>query len=37
MILGAATALVLFIALVATVIPAWRAARVDPARVLWPE
>jgi ABC-type antimicrobial peptide transport system permease subunit len=37
MILGAATALVAGIALVATVIPAYRAARLDPARVLWPE
>jgi predicted permease len=37
MILGAATALVAGIALVATVIPAYRAAHLDPARVLWPE
>ena len=37
MILGAATALVVGIALLATVIPAYRAARLDPARVLWPE
>ncbi len=36
-ILGAATVLVAGIALLATVIPAYRAARVDPARVLWPE
>jgi putative ABC transport system permease protein len=36
-ILGAATALVVAIALVATGIPAWRAARLDPKRVLWPE
>src|SRR5262245_8830199 len=36
-ILGAATALVVAIALVATVIPAYRAARQDPARVLWSE
>jgi predicted permease len=36
-ILGAATALVVGIALLATVIPAYRAARLDPARVLWPE
>lgn len=34
MILGAATVLVAGIALVATVIPAYRAARLDPARVL---
>lgn len=34
MILGAATALVVGIALLATVIPAYRAARLDPARVL---
>ena len=36
-ILGAATALVVGIALLATVIPAYRASRLDPARVLWPE
>jgi putative ABC transport system permease protein len=36
-ILGAATLLVTGIALVATVIPAYRAARLDPARVLRPE
>jgi putative ABC transport system permease protein len=36
-ILGAATVLVAGIALLATVIPAYRAARVDPARVLWPD
>jgi predicted permease len=36
MILGAATALVAGIALAATVIPAFRAARQDPARVLRP-
>jgi putative ABC transport system permease protein len=34
MILGAATVLVIGIALVATLIPAYRAARLDPARVL---
>jgi putative ABC transport system permease protein len=34
LILGAATALVVGIALLATVIPAYRAARLDPARVL---
>jgi ABC-type antimicrobial peptide transport system permease subunit len=37
MILGAATALVVGIALVASLIPAYRAARLDPARVLWPD
>jgi ABC-type antimicrobial peptide transport system permease subunit len=37
MILGAATTLVVGIALVATMIPAYRAARLDPARVLRPE
>jgi putative ABC transport system permease protein len=37
MILGAAAVLVAGIALLATVIPAYRAARLDPARVLWPE
>jgi ABC-type antimicrobial peptide transport system permease subunit len=37
MILGAATFLVIGIALVATLIPAYRAARLDPARVLRPE
>ena len=36
-ILGAATVVVAGIALVATVIPAYRAARLDPARVLWSE
>ena len=36
-VLGAAAALVVGIALLATVIPAYRAARLDPARVLWPE
>lgn len=37
MILGAATTLVIGIALLATMIPAYRAARLDPARVLRPE
>jgi predicted permease len=37
MILGTATALVVAIALVATVIPAYRASRLDPSRVLWPD
>lgn len=37
MILGAAAALVVGIALLATVIPAYRASRLDPARVLWSE
>ena len=37
MILGAAAVLVVGIALVATLIPAYRAARLDPARVLRPE
>ena len=36
-ILGAATLLVIVIAIVATVIPAYRAARLEPARVLRPE
>jgi ABC-type lipoprotein release transport system permease subunit len=34
MILGAATTLVVGIALLATMVPAYRAARIDPARVL---
>jgi putative ABC transport system permease protein len=37
LILGAATILVSGIALVATIIPAYRAARLDPARVLRPD
>jgi putative ABC transport system permease protein len=37
MILGAATALVVGIALLATIVPAYRAARIEPARVLRPE
>jgi ABC-type antimicrobial peptide transport system permease subunit len=37
LILGAATLLVILIAIVATVIPAYRAARLEPARVLRPE
>jgi ABC-type antimicrobial peptide transport system permease subunit len=36
-ILGAATVLVVGLALVATMIPAYRAARLDPARALRPE
>jgi ABC-type antimicrobial peptide transport system permease subunit len=36
-ILGAATLLVIVIAIVATVIPAYRAAQLEPARVLRPE
>ena len=36
-ILGVATILVVGIALVATLIPAYRAARLSPARVLRPE
>ena len=36
-ILGAATLLVIMIAIVATMIPAYRAARLEPARVLRPE
>ena len=36
-ILGAAAVLVVGIALIATLIPAYRAARLDPARVLRPE
>jgi putative ABC transport system permease protein len=36
-ILGAATTLVTAIAIVATVIPAYRAARLDPARVFRPD
>ena len=36
-ILGAATLLVIVIAVVATVIPAYRASRLEPARVLRPE
>jgi len=34
-VLSGAAALVIAIALLATVIPAWRVARLDPARVLW--
>jgi ABC-type lipoprotein release transport system permease subunit len=34
-ILGAAAGLVSAVALIATVIPAYCAARLDPARVLW--
>jgi predicted permease len=37
LILGGATALVAGIALLATMIPAYRAARLDPARVLRPD
>jgi putative ABC transport system permease protein len=37
LILGGATAVVAGIALLATMIPAYRAARLDPARVLRPE
>jgi ABC-type antimicrobial peptide transport system permease subunit len=37
MILGAASTLVVGIALLATIIPAYRAARLDPARALRPE
>jgi putative ABC transport system permease protein len=37
MILGGATVIVLGIALLATMIPAFRASRLDPARVLRPE
>jgi ABC-type antimicrobial peptide transport system permease subunit len=37
LILGGAAAVVVAITLAATVIPAWRASRLDPARVLWPE
>jgi ABC-type antimicrobial peptide transport system permease subunit len=36
-ILAGASALVVFITLFATVIPAWRAARLNPARALWSE
>jgi putative ABC transport system permease protein len=36
-ILGMATALVLGVALVATIIPAWRVSRIQPSRVLRPE
>lgn len=36
-VLGIATATVVAIALLATLIPAYRAARLDPARVLWPD
>jgi putative ABC transport system permease protein len=37
MILGGATALVISIALVATVVPAIRASRLNAARALWPD
>jgi putative ABC transport system permease protein len=37
MILGGATVVVLAIALLATTIPAFRASRLDPAKVLRPE
>ena len=36
-ILGGATLLVIVIAIIATVIPATRAARLEPARALRPE
>jgi len=36
-ILGGATALVAVIALIATTVPAWRASRIDPSKVLRPE
>ena len=36
-ILGAATVLVVSVALVATIIPAWRVSRIEPSRVLRPE
>ena len=36
-ILGAATGLVVAIAIVATIIPAYRASRLEPARVLRPD
>jgi putative ABC transport system permease protein len=36
-ILGVATSLVVGIALVATIVPAYRAGRIDPARVLRPD
>ncbi len=36
-ILGAATALVVSVALVATIVPAWRVSRIEPSRVLRPE
>ncbi len=37
LVLGAAAVIVVVIALLATTIPAWRAARLDPARVLRPD
>ena len=37
LILGAATALVIAIALMATMVPAIRASRLNPARALWPD
>ena len=36
-ILGAATAIVVGVALIATVVPAWRVSRIEPSRVLRPE
>jgi putative ABC transport system permease protein len=36
-ILGLATALVVSVAIVATIIPAWRVSRIEPSRVLRPE
>ena len=36
-ILGAATVLVLSVALVATIVPAWRVSRIQPSRVLRPD
>jgi putative ABC transport system permease protein len=36
-ILGAATALVVSVALIATIIPAWRVSRIEPSRVLRPD
>ncbi len=36
-ILGAATVLVVSVALVATIVPAWRVSRIQPSRVLRPD
>ena len=36
-ILGAATVLVVGVALVATIVPAWRVSRIQPSRVLRPD
>jgi predicted permease len=36
-VLGLATAIVVSVALIATIVPAWRVSRIEPSRVLRPE